>query len=98
MKANRWLVLVGMALSLYVAGCKGEAGPGDEVDAGTEQDSGTPDTDAGADAGLPDAGGDGPCLEVGTACSRTSGGAACCTGVCSEAGVCPEPSGQCTPA
>ncbi|HZI10653.1 MAG TPA: hypothetical protein VE153_09715 [Myxococcus sp.] len=98
MKANRWLVLVGMALSLWMTGCRGEAGPGDEVDAGSEQeDSGTPGTDAGTDAGLPDGGGDGQCLGVGVSCSRASG-AACCTGTCSDAGVCPEPSSQCTPA
>ncbi len=86
MKANRWLVLVGMAVSLCLAGCTDDPPPGP---GNTE--------DAGVDAGLPDGGPGSQCLDVGAACSRDTG-AACCTGICTEQGACPEAGNQCTPA
>lgn len=95
MKANRWLVLFGLALALGVTGCsedKPPEGPPGNTDAGSTEDAGS---DSGVD--LPDGGPGSECVDVGAACSRDTG-AACCTGICSADGTCPAPSEQCTPA
>ncbi|WXH33212.1 hypothetical protein WA016_07213 [Myxococcus stipitatus] len=89
--AYRWLVLVGMAVALSLAGCDDNGGPspkppGTGVDAGVDGGTETPDGGPGSQ-----------CLDVGVTCSRT-GGASCCTGICTEEGLCPVSSEQCIPA
>ncbi|MFP2896171.1 hypothetical protein [Corallococcus sp. 4LFB] len=92
MKANRWLLLGALGVALGVVACS-------NGEIGKPPDNPPVTVDAGTDAGqpLPDAGPGSQCLNEGTACSRDSG-AQCCTGLCSDTGVCPAPSAQCTAA
>ncbi|RYZ47162.1 MAG: hypothetical protein EOO72_00175, partial [Myxococcaceae bacterium] len=89
MKANRWLLLGALGVVLGVVSCSSGGNPPNNppgtVDAG-------PATDAGPS--IPDAGPGSLCLNEGATCSQDSG-AQCCTGLCSDSGVCPAPSSQC---